>query len=139
MKYLIKFNESKLIEDTINDICLELSDLGFYSDINGRKLDSVIIQPGHGSFYDKTSYVGIGKDSPGQNFAPFHFDEIKDCFYRLKDVVGIEKISTFNYHLVNAKEYTRCDMSKLENETLNIGVINGAFIVFNFPIVSNKI
>lgn len=131
MKYLRKFNES--VQDTINDICLELSDLGFYSDRNGVNFESVIIQPAHNSFYDKVSYVGISKNTP------FHFDEIKDCVYRLKNFVGIDKIDTFNYLLVESSGewYTKCDMNKLQNETLNIGMIRSAFMTFNFPV--NKI
>lgn len=138
MKYLRKFNESidddfgKSIEQTINDVCLELSDLGFYSDRNGRNLGSVIIQPAHGYAFDKSSYVGISKN------VPFHFDEIKDCVYRLKDIVGMDKIGTFNYHLTEGIEYTRCDMNKLQNETLDIGILKGAFITFNFPIKNLK-
>ena len=131
MKYLRKFNES--IQDTINDICLELSDLGFYSYENGINLESVILQPAHGFFHDKASCVGISRNTP------FHFDEIKDCVYRLKNFVGIDKIDTFNYQLIGDKEYTICDMSKLQNETLNIGMLRGAFIVFNFPVKNTNI
>lgn len=130
MNYLKTFEShinNELINN-INDICLELSDMGFYSDRNGRKLDGVVLQPAHGYYEDKSSYVGIATNRE------FHFNEIKEYIYRIKDIVGINNIGTFNYELKGDKEYTRCNMNDLENEKLNLGMLRGAFITFNFPI-----
>ncbi len=120
--------------DTINDICLELSDLGFYSDRDGRNFDNVFIQPAHGIFETKSSYVGIS------NGSTFYFDEIKEYIYHMVDIVGIENVGTFNYRYLVGDSYTRCDMSKLENESLDIkGELKGAFITFNFPVIEEKL
>jgi hypothetical protein len=134
MKYLRTYeNVNKSVNDMVNDIndvCLELSDLGFYTTRNGRELNSIVVQQAHGPFANKRSYVGMYKGRE-----TFYFDEIKDCIYRIKDIVGIENISTFNYGFEGAQDYIRCDMNKLENENLNInGKLRGAFIAFNFPI-----
>ncbi len=132
MKYLKTFEshiDNELINN-INDICLELTDMGFYSsDEGGRKLNSVSILPAHGFFKDKASLIIINHNNE------FHFNEIKDCIYRIKDIVGIKNIGTFNYELKGDNECTRCNMNDLENEKLNLGILKGAFITFNFSII----
>jgi len=65
---------------------------------------------------------------------PYYFSEISDIIYRIKDFVGIENISTYNYLYKDAESFTRCDMSKLANDDLDIkDEITGGFIVFDFP------
>jgi hypothetical protein len=135
MKYLRKYNES--IEgldykiETINDICLELSDSGFYSDKNGRRVDEIKIEQADGIFANRSSVVSFHKGNE-----EFLFDEISEYLYRIKNIIGIENIGTFNYRLTYGDSYSRCNMKKLENETLNLEGIAllGCFITFNFPV-----
>ena len=136
MRYINEYKEHdhKRMVDDINDICLELSDNGFYSYANGHKSSVVKLDPASGMFRETNSVIGICRDEI------FYFSEISDILYRIKDLVGIDKIGTFNYQLVGNDSYTRCDMKMLNNETLNIvDFLQGAFITFEFPINYAKI
>ena len=58
--------------------------------------------------------------------------------FGIKNIIGIENIGTFNYRLTYGDSYTRCDMDKLEKETLESDIkdnmLKGGFITFNFPV-----
>lgn len=77
MKYLKYFNESALSEDVmqdLNDICLELTDVGFKVDIYNEDdhKDVIIFKPNHGLF---------------------KYKEVKDVVERIKDYIKDQNYS----------------------------------------------
>ena len=133
--------------DAINDVCLELSDEDFHTLRVGNRSDVKLI-PADSMFGDNNSVIAFSKGPTGH--IPFTFDEVKDFVYRIKDIVGIENIDTFNYHIEGHDSYTRGDLEQLENETINIEQFDrnlkpvvpnlvGAFLLFNFPVRVERI
>jgi hypothetical protein len=136
MRYLkpYKLFENRVYVDIVNDILLELSDLGFYTYSMGEKTSEIKLKRSDGLLSDKTSGFVIHKKPY------FIFDEIKDIIYRIKDVVGISNISGLNFHEENSREYDICDIKDLENETLHLKLseikILSLIMSFKFPIES---
>lgn len=119
MRYLktYKIFESVDIINTLNDICLELNDDGFsYGDKPVMVRDS----DGQG---DKYSVITMTKKGG------FYFNDIKDIIYRIKDILG-DKITSFNYKKTQDPSYTKGDINKLKDESMENIKMNGLFIIF---------
>ena len=131
MRYLKKFNESHLDTDlinTINDICIELTDLGFYnvSGISGNSKDLRI----------RLESMGGASIIRFRKVGGFYFSEVSEFLYRIKDVIGIDRIDDFNYQLLGRSDYLPAYRPKIENETLNISEkIGSAYIILDIKII----
>ena len=114
MKHLEKFNwfkknrKSKISQDIIDDICLELKDIGIM-------VTKVI--------YDGRGAIMIRRESGN---VPMEWDEIKDTCLRLKDYLGKNYID-FSYYY----SYKRTFRVELNEDTeINEDDLVRAFIRF---------
>ena len=142
MKYIKEYNsfdKSDLIEQ-INDILLELSDKGFFNPTTTLKADKTAnaeIEPGgiapayHGGKQSGFSFIEIRKYGNSDTI-PFHFNEISEVVYRIKDLVSIRNIWKF-YLVLNysrTKNLQLGDNDQLENESLDGDILLKSFTIF---------
>ncbi len=111
-----------MIIEQINDICLELTDSGFYS--FGRNKVEIA------SYTQVNSQVSIFKAGG------YYFEDVKEVLYRIKDLVGIENIKSCAFMIedrLNGPTYVKCDLSELNNESFEESrLIISCRILFNF-------
>jgi|ERR1035437_2222288 hypothetical protein len=128
MKHLFNFKlfeNKEEADDLLNQICYELSDLGFHS----REDSEVKVQPTDGD--KEKSVIFIQKYTEWD--APFfYFSEIKDAVYRLKDVIGIDKIDTINFLRPGHTNYEILSFSSFRLECIDDFELISMFIVFNY-------
>lgn len=142
MKHLFNFKlfENKeetatdKVDDLLNQICYELSDLGFHS----REYDEVKVEPLELYLGERgeNSVIFIQKytewDTLTRKFKIFYFNEIKDAVYRLKDVIGIDKIDTINFLRPEHTNYEILSLSSFRLECIDDFELISMFIVFNY-------
>jgi len=112
MKYLRKFNES--IREDIEDILLELKDIGFTIDIIPKQYKAYSTGT---IFIEKSENENYTYRDDGYNRLEFKWEEIKDCVLRLKDYLGKNFIS-FEYTLGGEEYEGVWEKVDLNNDTV---------------------
>ena len=107
MKYLRKFNES-IISENLEDICLELEDIGYSISIN---------EIGGSDYYYLLCSTPIRK--------PAKWNTIKDYALRMKDYLG-DKFIQFEYLPAEGDEY----LSEILDEFTNLNYLHGFAIKY---------